>query len=139
VGLISVPISSVLASKYHSQGFADAGAIDAGLCPLDDCFDLSVLAGLDFCFLSPCLRITYCNATDLFLISTEPLWDFDRNSREALAEIFLEFAAPPIAGRLLLRQFIAVYEVENERCWKAYREGTLTQQEASSIAVQTFR
>jgi putative hydrolase of the HAD superfamily len=66
---------------------------------------------------------------DLFFDLDRTLWDFDRNSREALAEIFLEFAKPVLPKAITSEAFIAVYEVENERCWKAYREGSLTQQE----------
>ena len=66
---------------------------------------------------------------DLFFDLDRTLWDFDRNSREALHEIFDELAAPLIPGDFTAEEFIAVYEVENERCWKAYREGTLTQQQ----------
>lgn len=66
---------------------------------------------------------------DLFFDLDRTLWDFDRNSREALHEIFLELAQPKLPGDFTSADFIAVYEVENERCWKAYREGALTQQE----------
>lgn len=66
---------------------------------------------------------------DLFFDLDRTLWDFDRNSREALAEIFLELAKPILPETITSESFIAVYEVENERCWKAYREGALTQQE----------
>ena len=58
---------------------------------------------------------------DLFFDLDRTLWDFDRNSREALHEIFDELAAPRIPGDFTAEEFIAVYEVENERCWKAYR------------------
>jgi putative hydrolase of the HAD superfamily len=66
---------------------------------------------------------------DLFFDLDRTLWDFDRNSREALNEIFVELAQPQLPGNFTAADFIAVYEVENERCWKAYREGALTQQE----------
>lgn len=66
---------------------------------------------------------------DLFFDLDRTLWDFDRNSREALEDIFLELARPILPKVITVDAFIAVYEVENERCWKAYREGALTQQE----------
>tara|TARA_B100000768_G_scaffold181930_1_gene207508 strand:+ start:13847 stop:14578 length:732 start_codon:yes stop_codon:yes gene_type:complete len=66
---------------------------------------------------------------DLFFDLDRTLWDFDRNSREALHEIFLELAQSKLPSGFTPEAFIAVYEVENERCWKAYREGTLTQQQ----------
>lgn len=66
---------------------------------------------------------------DLFFDLDRTLWDFDLNSREALNEIFLELAQPQLPGDFTAQDFIAVYEVENERCWKDYREGRLTQQE----------
>lgn len=66
---------------------------------------------------------------DLFFDLDRTLWDFDRNSREALEDIFLELARPILPKVITVEAFIAIYEVENERCWKAYREGALTQQE----------
>lgn len=66
---------------------------------------------------------------DLFFDLDRTLWDFDRNSREALQEIFVELAQPNLPEHREVDTFISVYEVENEKCWKAYREGRLTQQE----------
>jgi putative hydrolase of the HAD superfamily len=66
---------------------------------------------------------------DLFFDLDRTLWDFDRNSREALEEIFLEIAQPRLPEHKSAEEFIPVYEVENEKCWKAYREGQLTKDE----------
>src|SRR6056300_1656228 len=66
---------------------------------------------------------------DLFFDLDRTLWDFDRNSREALQEIFLEIAQPRLPEHKSAAEFIPVYEVENEKCWKAYREGQLTKEE----------
>ena len=67
--------------------------------------------------------------SDLFFDLDRTLWDFDRNSREALQEIFEELATPLLPKSLTAHDFIAVYEVENEKCWRLYREGKLTQSE----------
>ena len=47
---------------------------------------------------------------DLFFDLDRTLWDFDRNSREALNEIFLELAQPQLPGNHTAAEFIAVYE-----------------------------
>ena len=66
---------------------------------------------------------------DLFFDLDRTLWDFDRNSREALKEIFVEIAQPNLPQAKTAAEFIPVYEAENEKCWKAYREGRITKEE----------
>ena len=66
---------------------------------------------------------------DLFFDLDRTLWDFDRNSREALEEIFLEIAQPNLPEHKTAAEFIPVYEAENEKCWKEYREGYITKEE----------
>lgn len=66
---------------------------------------------------------------DLFFDLDRTLWDFDANSKDALREIYLELALPGLSDAVDVEDFIAVYEVENERCWAAYRQGQLTQSE----------
>ena len=66
---------------------------------------------------------------DLFFDLDRTLWDFDRNSREALEEIFLEIAQPRLPQHRTAAEFIPVYEAENEKCWKAYREGRITKEQ----------
>ena len=67
--------------------------------------------------------------SDLFFDLDRTLWDFDLNSREALHAIFEELAAPILPASLTADHFIEVYEIENEKCWRAYRAGELTQSE----------
>jgi putative hydrolase of the HAD superfamily len=76
------------------------------------------------------------SSADLFFDLDRTLWDFDRNSREALAEIFHEIAQSRLRISIGEQQFIAVYEVENERCWNAYRKGELTQSELRPLRFQ---
>ena len=66
---------------------------------------------------------------DLFFDLDRTLWDFDRNSREALEEIFLEIAQPNLPQAKSAAEFIPVYEAENEKCWNAYRQGQITKEE----------
>ena len=73
---------------------------------------------------------------DLFFDLDRTLWDFDRNSREALQEIFEELAQSHLPEHRTTADFIAVYEVENEKCWAAYRAGELTQQELRPLRFQ---
>ena len=73
---------------------------------------------------------------DLFFDLDRTLWDFDRNSREALEEIFLELAIPVMPRSISASRFIQVYEVENEKCWRDYREGKLNQQQLRPLRFQ---
>ena len=66
---------------------------------------------------------------DLFFDLDRTLWDFDANSKDALREIYLELALPGLSKAVDVEDFISVYEVENERCWEAYRQGQMTQSE----------
>ena len=74
--------------------------------------------------------------SDLFFDLDRTLWDFDLNSREALHAIFEELAAPILPASLTVAHFIDVYEVENEKCWRAYRAGELTQSELRPLRFQ---
>ncbi len=73
---------------------------------------------------------------DLFFDLDRTLWDFDRNSREALEEIFVEIAQPNLPQAKTAAEFIPVYEAENEKCWKAYREGRITKEELRPLRFQ---
>ena len=75
-------------------------------------------------------------AADLFFDLDRTLWDFDRNSRDALEEIYLEIIVPAWSEAPDVESFIAVYEKENEKCWRAYREGKLSQSELRPIRFQ---
>ena len=75
-------------------------------------------------------------AADLFFDLDRTLWDFDLNSREALREIFEEFAQSALPEYRDFEAFIPVYELENERCWAMYREGKLTQKELRPLRFQ---
>ncbi len=68
-------------------------------------------------------------AADLFFDLDRTLWDFDRNSREALRMIFDEHARPELNEPVGVDAFIAEYERENERCWAEYQAGRMTQAE----------
>jgi putative hydrolase of the HAD superfamily len=67
-------------------------------------------------------------AADLFFDLDRTLWDFDRNSREALHLIFQEHAHSELP-QVEVAQFIDVYEEVNEACWTAYRLGEMSQAE----------
>lgn len=72
-------------------------------------------------------------AADLFFDLDRTLWDFDRNSREALALIYKQHAREAWAADLGreapdLALFIEVYEEENAKCWTDYAAGRLSKE-----------
>jgi putative hydrolase of the HAD superfamily len=75
------------------------------------------------------VRISSSMLADLFFDLDRTLWDFDRNSREALRLIFEEYAQPEVPAAVSVEEFIRVYERQNERCWSAYQAGQMTQAE----------
>jgi len=56
------------------------------------------------------------------------LWDFDKNSSDALARLFVELNLID-AGIDNQDSFIKIYQKVNEECWKAYRHGLLEKEE----------
>jgi putative hydrolase of the HAD superfamily len=52
------------------------------------------------------------------------LWDFDANSREALADLFRKFNLDNIFSSP--GEFVEIYHKHNERLWAQYRDGNLT-------------
>lgn len=71
--------------------------------------------------------------SDLFFDLDRTLWDFDRNSRDALGQIFSHHALHTLPTRgpdaPSLPAFIAAYEAANDWCWAQYRAGRMTQEE----------
>ncbi len=68
---------------------------------------------------------------DLFFDLDRTLWDFDRNSREAIGQIFHQHALSQLetthGATLQLDAFVTAYEAANEVCWAAYRAGKMDQ------------
>jgi putative hydrolase of the HAD superfamily len=56
------------------------------------------------------------------------LWDFERNSTNALNHLFLELKLNE-EGVLNSEDFIRVYQKVNEECWRAYRHGLIEKDE----------
>ncbi|NOY36514.1 MAG: noncanonical pyrimidine nucleotidase, YjjG family [Chlorobi bacterium] len=52
------------------------------------------------------------------------LWDFRKNSAEALKQLFLEYHLDQTG--ISLQQFLDFYHKNNDVLWKAYREGSVT-------------
>jgi len=72
------------------------------------------------------------DVADLFFDLDRTLWDFDRNSREVLEEVWDE-AGRDAVGRWTGREtdfaaFLRIYEEENLACWAEYRAGRMTQE-----------
>ena len=64
----------------------------------------------------------------LFWDLDHTLWDFKKNSREALAEGYAEFNLDTY-GISDVEQYIESYEKANSWCWKEYREGRMEKSE----------
>jgi putative hydrolase of the HAD superfamily len=61
---------------------------------------------------------------DIFFDLDHTLWDFEANSREALADLFEAFDLRA-AGITDEAQFVADYEVHNAECWALHRAGSM--------------
>lgn len=67
----------------------------------------------------------------LFFDLDRTLWDFDKNARETLLELFEEYGlADEIPS---FTDFHDTYVLKNEACWQAYRNGQLHKQELRTI------
>ncbi|HET6243968.1 MAG: noncanonical pyrimidine nucleotidase, YjjG family [Bacteroidetes bacterium] len=56
------------------------------------------------------------------------LWDFDKNSTEALFEIFNELELTN-SGVTNFDEFVAGYKIHNEAMWEGYRKGIVTKEQ----------
>lgn len=65
----------------------------------------------------------------IFFDLDHTLWDFERNSREALSELFQDFQLVSLAPGLSLEDFLAVYYEVNEELWRLYNQGQIDQLE----------
>jgi len=61
---------------------------------------------------------------DVFFDLDHTLWDFDANSREALADLYAAFNLRAV-GIVDEDQFVAEYEVHNAECWALHRAGSM--------------
>lgn len=68
----------------------------------------------------------------LFFDLDHTLWDFETNSRIALKEVF-ETLNLQGKGVTSFDEFIAIYEKENERAWRLYRNGEMKKEVLRTI------
>lgn len=77
----------------------------------------------------------------LFFDLDHTLWDFDRNSQEALSEIFHDLRLDSY-GIPAPEPFIRNYKEHNKKCWELYRRGEMTKEDLRSkrfqLALQDF-
>ncbi len=71
----------------------------------------------------------------IFFDLDHTLWDFDRNARGALHEVYYQFDLRRI-GALSPQHFIDVYMPINERMWGEYRQGKI---DAETIKIARFK
>jgi|TARA_B110000116_G_scaffold272152_1_gene295449 putative hydrolase of the HAD superfamily len=65
---------------------------------------------------------------DIFFDLDHTLWDFKKNSREALSEGYSELGLRNL-GVGTLKEYITSYESANNWCWGEYREGRMEKEE----------
>jgi putative hydrolase of the HAD superfamily len=68
----------------------------------------------------------------IFFDLDRTLWDFDRNSSEAITEIGMELKLHDL-GVTNMNEFIRVYQKVNNECWDLYRKGQLEKKELRVI------
>ncbi len=77
----------------------------------------------------------------LFFDLDHTLWDFDRNSQEALTEIYHDLRLDSF-GIPAPEPFIKLYKEHNKKCWELYRRGEMTKDDLRSkrfqLALQDF-
>ena len=64
----------------------------------------------------------------LFRDLDHTLWDFKKNSREALREGYEAFDLRNL-GVGEVEEYISAYETSNDWCWREYREGRMEKSE----------
>lgn len=70
--------------------------------------------------------------THLFFDLDNTIWDFQRNSYDALETVFDRFQMA-LQKDIDFSLFFEVYSYHNHKCWQDYREGKLSKQELVSL------
>lgn len=70
----------------------------------------------------------YVHYNHYFFDLDRTLWDFERNSEEALNELYAHFTLEDKLG-VNAHTFIAEYKIVNEKLWDLYRIGQVTKEE----------
>jgi putative hydrolase of the HAD superfamily len=70
----------------------------------------------------------------LFFDLDHTLWDFARNSREALLEIYQEWRLTEYLG-VSAERFLVIYQEENDQLWSQYRAGRM---DKATLRVERF-
>jgi putative hydrolase of the HAD superfamily len=65
--------------------------------------------------------------TNIFFDLDHTLWDFERNSRETLEELFFEFGLNDILN-VPVNAFIELYEHENKLLWMDHLRGEISRE-----------
>jgi putative hydrolase of the HAD superfamily len=71
----------------------------------------------------------------IFFDLDHTLWDFERNSAEALTEIFHDLRLDKY-GIPAPEPFISLYKEHNHSCWDKYRKGEITKENLRSLRFQ---
>lgn len=72
----------------------------------------------------------------IFFDLDHTLWDFDRNAREALEELYLVYRFDEIFGPSGVDSFITTYSRNNQRLWGLYNAGQI---DKASLRERRFR
>ena len=67
------------------------------------------------------------NIKHVFFDLDHTLWDFEKNSQEALSELFIELKQD--IGQIEFKEFMPVYRIINEKYWERYRQNLVTKEE----------
>ncbi len=71
----------------------------------------------------------------IFFDLDHTLWDFEKNSQEALTEIYHELRLDTY-GIPAPEPFISLYVEHNHRCWEQYRKGEISKENLRSMRFQ---
>jgi putative hydrolase of the HAD superfamily len=71
----------------------------------------------------------------IFFDLDHTLWDFEKNSQEALTEIYHELRLDTY-GISAPEPFISLYVEHNHRCWEQYRKGEISKDNLRSLRFQ---
>jgi putative hydrolase of the HAD superfamily len=61
------------------------------------------------------------------------LWDFERNSKEVLSEIFEDYNLKQLHENLSFEQFLSVYYEINHQLWQQYNHNLISQEQLRNI------
>lgn len=74
---------------------------------------------------NPYLSPMFGNKTDIFFDLDHTIWDFDRNAKETLRDLYTKYGFEELFPASNPDEFVSAYTTNNHRLWSLYHQGKI--------------